>query len=667
MTKLELSQKSMTLLSRSGDSYRVLFPAKDGGVSLPELITCPERYLTFFAEALTDHSVALNLCFYTAGSEPVFSVVFGLLPHVKALVCADLNWLDAGAAFPERNPGQLKIFCTGRRVERNELTRVVLENLPCFHDVACVLSDLTLTDEFPAEFPLPDIKLVDEFGQYKLKDWPGKIQNGEMLKERLTHLSAPGGPDHYPAPDWNQTYGSCKALRFGNGAGFFSKVKENGRWWLTDPDGYAFFSVGVGCTAPRIDCRIDGIETFMDWLPDRADPVFGGMYHAGYGQWQRRTELAFAFEQANLYRAFGTDWYKKWLDFMPRRLKKAGVNTIGNWSDHTLCDTAKMPYVDQLPRFPGTKQLIFRDFPDVLSEEYRQNASECAEYLKPRARDPYLIGYFLRNEPLWAFVDNLILADEALRCPARTECKAALLRWLREKYGNIEALNCAWEIPDGRRFTSFEALDGEGKASAFSPAACKDMREFSRVLLRAYIEIPARACRAADPNHMILGMRWAWISDQDIITGWENFDVFSINCYQPDPAPSVEHIVNMGVDLPVMIGEFQFGALDRGPVATGLWGAATQDDRAKAYRYYCERLASHPNGVGCHYFQCYDQFALGRFDGENYNIGLFDICSQPYGEQQAGMRESSNVLYRVMSGERAPYDGQANYIPKIAY
>jgi hypothetical protein len=35
---------------------------------------------------------------------------------------------------------------------------------------------------------------------------------------------------------------------------------------------------------------------------------------------------------------------------------------------------------------------------------------------------------------------------------------------------------------------------------------------------------------------MILGMRWAWISDPPA-AGWENFDVFSINCYAVDPPP----------------------------------------------------------------------------------------------------------------------------------
>ena len=103
-------------------------------------------------------------------------------------------------------------------------------------------------------------------------------------------------------------------------------------------------------------------------------------------------------------------------------------------------------------------------------------------------------------------------------------------------------------------------------------------------------------------------------------------------------------MVELGVDLPVMIGEFHFGALDTGLSATGLEGVLTQKDRGKAYSYYCERVAAHPNGVGCHYFQCYDQFVLGRFDGENYNIGLFDICSRPYQDMAFYVKQCSEVI-----------------------
>lgn len=116
-----------------------------------------------------------------------------------------------------------------------------------------------------------------------------------------------------------------------------------------------------------------------------------------------------------------------------------------------------------------------------------------------------------------------------------------------------------------------------------------------------------------------------------------------------------------------MIGEFHFGALDTGLSATGLEGVLTQKDRGKAYSYYCERVAAHPNGVGCHYFQCYDQFVLGRFDGENYNIGLFDICSRPYQDMASYVKQCSEVMYEIADGTKVPTDEKAESIPMIAY
>lgn len=114
-------------------------------------------------------------------------------------------------------------------------------------------------------------------------------------------------------------------------------------------------------------------------------------------------------------------------------------------------------------------------------------------------------------------------------------------------------------------------------------------------------------------------------------------------------------------------GEFHFGALDAGPTSTGLEGVAGQRDRGIAYRRYVEYVASHPHGVGCHYFQCYDQFVLGRFDGENYNIGLFDICSQPYPEMMQAVRACSAGIYEVAAGGKEPTQERARETAMIAF
>ena len=69
----------------------------------------------------------------------------------------------------------------------------------------------------------------------------------------------------------------------------------------------------------------------------------------------------------------------------------------------------------------------------------------------------------------------------------------------------------------------------------------------------------------------------------------------------------------------------------------------------------------------CHYFQCYDQFVLGRFDGENYNIGLFDICSQPYPEMMEAVKACGADLYEVAAGEKMPAEEKAERTAMIAF
>jgi hypothetical protein len=533
-----------------------------------------------------------------------------------------------------------------------------------FHDVKLRLSDITFTDERPRSFPIPEIKLIDELGQYKKKEWPGKIRGLGELKTKLDEVLEK--PDSFSVKDWSK-YGGWTKKKLDEGTGYFTKCKQEGRWWLVDPEGYAFFSTGPDCVGTSADCRIDGVERLLDWLPSRDDPDYKNMFSSSYhySTFEARPNgVVFSYPAANLFRIYGKDWHKKWSDLVSRQLKSNGMNTIGNWSDESILGKVTLPYVIPLERFPETKVNIFRDFPDVLSEEYKKDAAECAKFLLPFVKDPYMIGYFLRNEPMWAFVNNLLIADEVLYNPAPSVCKDELIRFLKEKYGTPEVLSGAWDHP----FDSFDDLRKPlENASRFSENSSRDLREFSKILLRAYVEIPARACRAVDPNHMNLGMRWAWISDPDIVTGWENFDVFSINCYFEDPTPALDNVCGLGVDLPIIIGEFHFGALDLGLTSTGLKGTPNQRERGKAYRYYCDRVAAHPYGVGCHWFQFYDQFPLGRFDGENYNIGLFDVCSLPNEEMMSAIRDCASSIYEVAAGSKVPSDDLPRFIPMVAF
>lgn len=652
----------------NADGLSVLhIPREGGGLDVTEIALHTERYLVFVLECLEEHSLSVNLNVYEKAEDgsATFFMRFGILPKLRAKICLDLQCLDAGILFPESNPGQLKVVCHGRRVERAAMGKITLVIPPCFHDVTIALSGLSLTDDFPTAFPLPEGKRIDELGQARDRQWTGKLESAARLDEKLD--VALTLPDSFAVPGWDR-FGGFARKPVRTGTGFFSKARVDGRWTLVDPLGNAFFSVGPDCVAARSDCRVDQMERFMDWLPEESDPVYGRMF--AHTRWPRgnaprhRDCTLFSFEQANLYRAFGKDWYAKWQSLMSRQLKQHGLNTLGNWSDPGILGRIDMPYVTMLPEFPDTKTHVFRDFPDVFSEDYAADAKRCARILAQRAEDPLLIGYFLRNEPEWAFVDGLILADEVLFNPEPTACRRELIAWLENKYQTVQALADAWQ----HSLSDFSDLRNPiRKASELSAAAKRDLREFSKRMLETYVGIASRACREADPNHMNLGMRWAWISDPDLVTGWRHFDVFSINCYAVDPTPALDNVVRLGVDLPVLIGEYHFGALDSGQTATGLEAVRTQKDRGIAYQYYTERAAAHPHGVGCHWFQCYDQFALGRFDGENYNIGMFDLCSLPNETLMGSVRACANRLYGVKFGAFAPSEQRPESIPMIAY
>ena len=85
------------------------------------------------------------------------------------------------------------------------------------------------------------------------------------------------------------------------------------------------------------------------------------------------------------------------------------------------------------------------------------------------------------------------------------------------------------------------------------------------------------------------------------------------------------------------------------------------------FRHYVEKVAQHPYGVGAHWFQYNDQFCLGRFDGENYQIGMVDICMQPEKELMEAARQTAEVLYAVKNGEKPAYEQTPVSIPMIGY
>jgi hypothetical protein len=94
-----------------------------------------------------------------------------------------------------------------------------------------------------------------------------------------------------------------------------------------------------------------------------------------------------------------------------------------------------------------------------------------------------------------------------------------------------------------------------------------------------------------------------------------------------------------------MIGEFHFGALDRGLLHTGLRSVLDQSQRGEIYASYVRGAMANPFMVGTHWFQYGDQPLTGRGDGENYQIGLIDVCDRPYVETTEACRGVGYKMY----------------------
>jgi hypothetical protein len=234
-----------------------------------------------------------------------------------------------------------------------------------------------------------------------------------------------------------------------------------------------------------------------------------------------------------------------------------------------------------------------------------------------------------------------VLGLKAENSAAKTAFTAAL----REKYGDVGALNQAW----GTAFETWAAL-GVPK-TPYTAAAQKDLSELLKLFARRYYSKVREAVKEADPNHLYLGSRINNYVNEVVEAAAESCDVVSFNVYRRSVDPAQWRHLE-GLDKPAIIGEYHFGALDRGMFHTGLQAASDQEQRAAYFRGYVESALRHPSFVGAHWFLLYDQPITGRTqDGENYNIGFLTVTDTAYPEMVREARAIHGAMYELRAGQ----------------
>ena len=585
---------------------------------------------------------------FSASDGRFIAFKMGLLPGLKTRIALPFSVLDGSTLFLPRTPGKLKTVTQGRPIPIDAVSSFKLSAGDSRCEMKLTIHGLYISDSEP-EYPLPDVKMVDALGQKLCTDWPGKTKSTDELREYMrTEFERTSALDGQPSlfGDDRSRFGGWKKKPLGDATGFFRLTNDGRRYWLVDPDGYAFFSMGLDCVTVDGDCNLNGITKLCCELPPR-----------GSVGWNEGRGDTFSFHKSNLYKAFGGDWYDNWSLMTRVRMNEWGFNTIACWSDLDHARRSGQPYTYIFGGRPLTKARVFRDFPDVFSPEYREVSREWAAQIKPFADDPYLLGYFMGNEPEWAFVNELNLA-ELLWDKRGFASRDRLIGFLTEKYGDVVSLNRAWE-------TSYKSFDDISTVEKPNRNRSDDTWAFTREMIREYMRVMSEEIHGVDKNHLNLGIRYAWLSSEALASGSEYVDIFSFNCYQIDPTDSINNFYAK-VKKPVIIGEFHFGALDVGLDATGLRGVTSQHERGVAYRYYMQKAASSPYCLGAHYFTLNDQAYLGRFDGENYQIGVVDVCQKPYAGFVEGIIKTHAELYEIADG-KAPDARRPQEIPAIAF
>jgi hypothetical protein len=594
--------------------------------------------------------------FGKAETEPRLTVSLGLFPGLRTPLAVPLSVLDAEALSLPRTPGRLKGRVRGDRIDPSEIERVQIQLVETAGPQSLLLGPIRLGDEEPS-FHLPRRPLVDELGQWLGRGWEGKTESDPFLGTYLTFALDEHEGASFPE-SWCPRGGTTE--RTFDATGFFRTEHDKERWWLVDPEGHGFFSLGLNAVRPGEPAAVlPGSGPLFGRLPSRRGPLGEAWGHGGDPPVE-----TYSFGLANLLRSFGPEWRKDWTAMTRGRLVAWRFNTVANWSDPLFARDAHLPYVIPMPAYPTTGTLLYRDFPDVFAEEFRVSARRWAEHLRPFRDDPNLIGYFMDNEPKWAF-EARNLAAEMLETKPGTQTRRALAHWLRTRYKDDPA---DWSVAWGLGLRSFDdVVEQEIKnAAERSELARRDLWEFSKEMVRAYVGIPGLACHDVDPAHLNLGMRYARLSSELLFEAVGVFDVFSINAYEMEPPAEVIAKIVERTRRPVLIGEFHFGALDRGLPSTGLRGVESQKERGIAYRRYVERAAADPGVIGTHYFMLNDEPLLGRLDGENDQIGFLDVCHRPYRELVGSATRAHESVYAVMIGSKEPYKGRAREIPRVA-
>lgn len=425
-------------------------------------------------------------------------------------------------------------------------------------------------------------------------------------------------------------YGGYTGLKGSNTSGFFRTEKINGRYWLVTPENNVFWSMGI--------CVLQYYDTWGGFCP---------------------TLNYYPNPHSNKAKYPGA--ITEWASAMHDRMDRWGFNTNACWGvaniqnkaecirDLALCSRANN----------AGCRMATSDFPDVWDPKWESTCDTTARnQLSANKDNPWTIGAFPYNELHWTNPTGFkSLPDAFIALPPEAHGKQYWVNvFLKQKYVDIAQLNTAWgtSYTDWTDLLSITSLPDD----AAYPARLNDKIDFMEEIADRFYSIATFYMRKYDPNHLVFTTRWAmwWQGYGDDYARpfneriWKKAgqycDVFANNGYvdfaSMESAYQHSSRVFQMSGKPFIVTEHSYLANDS-YFAYSPWWVATQMDRGDLYRDQVKKLldmsvADDPNDpgnpakicMGIHWFQCYDEPALGRPDGEKAQFGVFNAQDEAF-------------------------------------
>jgi len=389
------------------------------------------------------------------------------------------------------------------------------------------------------------------------------------------------------------------------GKTFFTVKQVKGKYWFIDPNGKPFISKGVNVVSSRDGAVLPNAE-----------------YYNVSGNYKDNSE---------------------WAKSAIKRLKGWNFNTIGSWSDAGTF-YYDMPFTVILS-IPSTAD---HRLVDVFDPAFKETAEQSIASRCKRFKDAkYLIGYFIDNELPW-YGDwswdtghAPTLLDEYAKLPEGSAGRQRLEELLKCAYGKT--------INEFLRVRGSEAKEARGI--------------FAGIVAEEYFSVITGFIRKYDPNHLILGVRFAGSAPDGVAAACGKYcDVVSFNYYCKNMNVNKQLFDNLYflAKKPIMITEFSYRAMENRSGEKNTKGAdvtvKTQEDRKIGFEKYVTQMMEFPYLVGYHWFMYFDQSPQGRsFDGENSNYGIVDIYDKEYEILTAGMKKMNAEADKVHKKSEAPY------------